>query len=30
MPWKDVTVTEEQQRFLEDCRQTHNRVSLVT
>ena len=30
MPWKGVTVTEERQRFLEDCPPTHNRVSLVT
>ena len=30
MPWKGVTVTEERQRFLEDCRPTHNKVGLVT
>ena len=30
MPWEGVTVTDERQRFLEDCRPKHNTVSLVT
>ena len=30
MPRKGVTVSDERQRFIEDCRPKHNTVGLVT